>query len=233
MAMVQTSEAQAFLDRIASLPNGPGVNLDDILQPSLDDETELRRLLATDRSNARLSNLYVGLVDIFEAPSDIRVTRARVIKDDQDLNAKYVVPLPEDKRRKEGEPSMVSDLDEFKSNWSVFSEGSLFQLTDWTNVIAAGGSVLACLAPLSDADKASKRAIRKHYHSVAYPTSDIDLFLWGLTLEQVSLYLLVCAAKFTCRIGRKEDNYNLRGCTRFCPLGSYVCSNKEYFINPL
>ena len=190
--MVQTAEAQAFLDRIASLPTGPGVNLDEVLQPSLDDETELRRLLATDRSNARLSNPYVGLVDVFEAPSDIRTTRARVVRDDQDLNAKYVMPVADDKRKKEGEPCMVSDLDEFKKNWTIFSEGSLSQLTDWSNVIASGGSVLACLAPLSNANKASKRAIRKHYHSAAYPTSDIDLFLWGLTPKQVSLYPSSC-----------------------------------------
>ncbi len=51
---------------------------------------------------------------------------------------------------------MVSDLDEFKKNWSIFSEGSLSQLKDWNNVITL---VLACLAPLSDADKASKRAM--------------------------------------------------------------------------
>ena len=184
--MVQTAEAQAFLDRIASLPTGPGVNLDEVLQSSLDDEAELRHLLATDRSNARLSNPYVGLVDVFEGPSDIRTTRARVVKDDQDLNAKYVMPVPDDKRKKEGEPCMVSELDEFKRNWTIFSEASLSQLSDWSNIIAAGGSVLACLAALSDADKASKRAIRKHYHSAAYPTSDIDLFLWGLTPEQVS-----------------------------------------------
>ncbi|KAF8326139.1 hypothetical protein F5887DRAFT_868303, partial [Amanita rubescens] len=83
----------------------------------------------------------VGLVDVFEAPCDIRTTRARVVKDDQDLNAKYIMPVPEDKRRKEGESSVVSDLDEFKRNWSIFSEGLLSQLKDWNNVIAAGGSV--------------------------------------------------------------------------------------------
>ncbi len=46
--MVQTAEAQAFFHRIALLPRGPGVNFDEVLQPSLDDERELRRLLATD-----------------------------------------------------------------------------------------------------------------------------------------------------------------------------------------
>ncbi|KAF8654880.1 hypothetical protein AX16_003341 [Volvariella volvacea WC 439] len=79
---------------------------------------------------------------------------------------------------------MAEDLEEFKRNWTIFTEGSLSQLTDWSNVVAAGGSVQACLAPLTDEQKASKRAIRKHYHSVAYPSSDVDLFLWGLTPAQ-------------------------------------------------
>jgi hypothetical protein len=55
---------------------------------------------------------------------------------------------------------------------------------DWSNVIVAGGCVLACLLPLPDKAKASKRALRKWYHMTAYRTSDVDLFLWGLTPEQ-------------------------------------------------
>ncbi|KAJ7166061.1 hypothetical protein C8R46DRAFT_847552, partial [Mycena filopes] len=67
----QTAEAQAFLKRVQGLPKGPGVPLDPILKPSLEDETELRRLFATDKTHARLSNPYVGLVDVFDAPADI------------------------------------------------------------------------------------------------------------------------------------------------------------------
>lgn len=185
MSTTQTTEANAFIERVITLPKGP-VFLDEVLQPSLHDEAELRRLFATDKTNARLSNPYVGLVDVFSAPADIRTTRARVVKDEDDLAAKYIMPLSEADRRKEGMPSLVNDLDEFKKNWSIFSEGSLSQLLDWSNVVAAGGAVLACLLPLSDTEKASKRSIRKHYHSVAYPTSDVDLFLWGLTPEQAS-----------------------------------------------
>jgi len=40
------------------------------------------------------------------------------------------------------------------------------------------------MSPLTDAEKETKRSIRKHYHSVAYPTSDVYLFLWSLNLEQ-------------------------------------------------
>jgi hypothetical protein len=181
----QTPEAIAFLQRVDSLPSGPGISLDAVLQPSLDDEGELRRLFATDKSNSRLIDPHVGLVDVFDAPVSIRTTRARVVNDELDSSAQHVMPLAENHRRKEGEPTMVSGLEEFKKNWSIFTENSLSQLFDWNNVVAAGGSVLACLLPLPDSAKSSKRAIRKYFHSAAYPTSDVDLFLWGLAPEQV------------------------------------------------
>ncbi|CAA7269211.1 unnamed protein product [Cyclocybe aegerita] len=182
--MQPTPEIQAFIDRISALPAGPGVSLDGVLQPSLDEEAELRKLFAQDRQSTRLANPHVGLVDVFKAPDTIRTTRARVVQGPEDLVAKYVMPLSEENRKKEGAPCMVSDLEEFKKNWAIFTEGSLSQLLDWNNVVAAGGSVLACLAPLDEEHKKSKRAIRKYYHNKAYPTSDVDLFLWGLNNEQ-------------------------------------------------
>jgi len=185
--MQPTAEINNFISRIAALPAGPGVSLDAALQPSLDEETELRKLFATDRHNTVLANPHVGLVDVFDAPDSIRTTRARVVQGKGDLSAKHVMPLSLENRRKEGTPSMVADLEEFKKNWAIFTEGSLSQLVDWNNVVAAGGSVLACLTPLEEENKISKRAIRKHYHSNAYPTSDVDLFLWGMTPEQVNL----------------------------------------------
>ncbi|KAI0303315.1 hypothetical protein B0F90DRAFT_1710056, partial [Multifurca ochricompacta] len=96
MPMSQNREASQFLSRIANLPKGP----------SLDDEAELRKLFATDKGNGRLRDIHVGLVDVFNAPSDIRTTRARVIKDDDDRDAQYIMPLPEFLRRKEGSPAI-------------------------------------------------------------------------------------------------------------------------------
>ena len=182
--MPQNAEAAAFIARVSQLPSGPGVSLDDVLRPSLEDEATLRQLFAQDKKNSRLADPYVGLVDVFDAPAAIRTTRARVVASEKDLDAKYVMPLSEDKRRKEGAPAMVADLDEFRKNWAIFSEGSLSQLADWNNVIAAGGSVQACLAPVPDEAKTSKRALRKYFHSNAFPTSDVDLFLYGLTPEE-------------------------------------------------
>ncbi|KAH9944936.1 hypothetical protein B0H21DRAFT_823086 [Amylocystis lapponica] len=190
--MPQTPEAQAFLSRVSDLPSGAAAfdALSNALQPSLDDEAELRRLFATDKTNPRLKDIHVGLVDIFEAPQDIRTTRARVPKDEDDLIAKHVMPLSAERRRKDGVPAIVKTLDEFKQNWAIFSEGSLSQLLDWNNVVAAGGAVQACLNPVPESAKVSKRALRKHFHTNAYPTSDVDLFLYGLTPAQAEAKII-------------------------------------------
>jgi hypothetical protein len=183
-SMTQNKEASQFLSRISSLPKGP-VSLDKALQPSLDDEAELRKLFATDRGNPRLRDIHVGLVDVFAAPTDIRITRARVIKDDVDRDAQHVMALPSSLRREEGSPSMVENLEAFKKNWGIFTENSLSQLADWNNVIAAGGSVQACLMPLPNTATGNKRAMRKYFHEKAFPSSDVDIFLYGLTVEEV------------------------------------------------
>ena len=191
--MPQTPEAEAFLARVSSLPL-PSADTDvlyEALQPSLDDEAELRKLWATDKSNPRIQGLHVGLVDVFDAPDIIRKTHARVVVDEADLSARHIHPLQEDRRRKDGEPSMVTSLDEFKKNWAIFTEGSLSQLVDWSNVIAVGGAVQACLAPVPASATVSKRALRKHFHNNAFPTSDVDLFMYGLSPEQAEAKMQV------------------------------------------
>ncbi|KAJ6601282.1 ankyrin repeat protein [Mycena vulgaris] len=175
------SEVEQFLQRVSALRNAAEISLDNVLKPSLDIEAELRSLFATNKSHERLANAYVGLVDVFDAPDAIRATHARVVKDDEDLSARYIMPLPNADRRADGAPCMISDVVDFKKNWDVFTEGSLSQLPDWNNIVAAGGAVLACLTPLPEAAKGSRRNMRKYY---AYPTSDVDLFLWGLSLEE-------------------------------------------------
>ncbi|KAJ7635860.1 hypothetical protein B0H17DRAFT_1217253 [Mycena rosella] len=185
--MPPNSEVEQFLQSVSALPNHAGISLDQVLSPSLDIEAELRSLFATDKSHERLADAHVGLVDVFDAPDVIRATHARVVNDDKDLSACYIMPVPSAARRSEGAPCMISDVVDFKNNWAVFTEGSLSQLSNWNNIIAAGGAVLACLAPLPEAAKGSRRNMRKHYHNAAYPTSDVDLFLWGLSLEETEV----------------------------------------------
>jgi hypothetical protein len=160
------------------------ISLQDALNPRLKAEAELRRLFATERNSTSLDDPYVGLVDIYESPESIKLTQAREINSPSDRDAKHVFPLKQEQRRATGEPAMTSNLDQFRTSWNIFTEGALSQLTDWNNVVAAGGAVLASLLPLPERAKGSKRAIRKYFHEETYSTSDIDLFLYGLTPEQ-------------------------------------------------
>ncbi|KAH9057562.1 hypothetical protein EDB87DRAFT_1686152 [Lactarius vividus] len=68
--------------------------------------------------------------------------------------------LPSSSRREEGSPAMVENLEAFKKNWSIFTENSLSQLADWSN------------------------AMRKYFHEKVFPSSDVDLFLYSLTVEE-------------------------------------------------
>ena len=176
---------KAFLQRVDALPKSSGLSLDTVLASSIEHEADLRRLYAQDRNNVRIADPYVGLISVFDAPASIRTTRARVAKDEEEFSSKYVFPLRDDRRREDGDLCTAESIGDFQKNWSIFTEGSLSQLTDWNNVIAAGGSVLGCLLPLSEKNKESKRSIRKYYHSEGYPTSDIDLFIWGLNAQEV------------------------------------------------
>jgi len=232
--MPQTPEAQAFISRIAALPKGVPVSLDEALKPSLDDEAELRRLFATDTKNPRLSNPHVGLVDVFDAPADIRTTRARVVQNEFDLSEKHLMPLTEARRRKEGTPAMASTLEEFNQNWSIFSEGSL-SLLDWNNVVAAGGSVLACLLPVPDANKTSKRTLRKYFHSTAFPTSDVDLFLYGMTPEQAEAKIIAIFQGLSL-IGLLQLHlaHHITSSRQGChSLGLHLCPNQPFHFYSL
>lgn len=104
--MPQNSEVELFLQRVSALPNDQGTSLDDLLKPAIEIERELWTLFATDKSHERLTDAHVGLVDVFDAPDSIRTTRAR-LADNEDLSARYIMPLTQENRRIKG-PCMLN-----------------------------------------------------------------------------------------------------------------------------
>ncbi|CAG7847199.1 SubName: Full=Uncharacterized protein {ECO:0000313/EMBL:CCA66774.1} [Serendipita indica DSM 11827] len=179
---LDASYSRDFVNKVSQ-----GVPLQDALDAAIASETELRKIFATDRANKLVKDPYIGLVDVFDAPDAIKRIHARDVPDGDDSPlrfAKHVFPLKTKDRVASGEYAIASTLDEFRTSWNVFTEGALSQLTDWSNVVASGGSVLASLLPLPAYARGSKRGIRKYFHGEAYSSSDIDLFLYGLTPEQ-------------------------------------------------
>jgi len=166
---------------IAQHPDTPVMEL---LAPYRKYESELRSVFAQDRQNAGLDDPTINVLPLFTDDTKLITTRARdLASESQEEKDRYIMPLPDEKRRPHGSPAVVSDIDEFQKNFSVFSESSLCDM-DWSNVVAAGSSVINCLLPVPAEYNTTKRKLREYYHQVFCPASDVDLFLYGLTHEQ-------------------------------------------------
>ena len=175
---------ECFIQDLTNLPVDHSI--DHALENALVAEHEIRLLLASDPQNAQLHDMFLGLLDIFKVAPAARRHRARPVDfRTTDFNDYYVFPVAPRHRRSSLSPSTVPDMQAFNKNWEIFTHRALLKMSpkDWNNVIAAGGSVLACLR--STITNPSSRRLNQFYQSPIHANSDINLFLWGLTPAQV------------------------------------------------
>ncbi|KAI1847358.1 hypothetical protein JX266_006583 [Neoarthrinium moseri] len=166
------------------IAKNPQTPVEELIGPYRKYEAKLRHLYAQDRNNAILDDPHLNVLPLFTKDTPDIKTRARDLDSESaEEKEKYIMSLPEDKRRANGSPAVVESLKEFRHNFSVFSESSLVDM-DWSNVVAAGSSAVNCLLPVPAEYKKSKRALRSYYHEIFAPASDIDLFLYGLDEQQ-------------------------------------------------
>ena len=162
----------------------PETSVPELIQPYREFETQLRSVYAQDRQNPILNDPYLNVVPLFTDDTKYITTRARNLAEESEQEkGRYVMALPDNKRREHGSPATVANIDEFEKNFSLFSESSLADL-DWDNVVAAGSSVINCLLPVPKEFNTNKRKLREYYHEKFCPASDVDLFLYGLTHDQ-------------------------------------------------
>jgi ankyrin repeat protein len=172
-------------DRLVKhLAEHPDTPMQELLSPYRKYEAELRSVFAQDRNNPALNDPTINVLPLFTNDTKLITTRARdLASESQEEKDRYMMPLPDEKRRPHGSPAVVADLKEFQKNFGVFSESSLCDM-DWSNVVAAGSSVINTLLPVPAEYNTTKRKLREYYHQVFCPASDVDLFLYGLTHEQ-------------------------------------------------
>jgi hypothetical protein len=169
---------------VKHLAEHPDTPMQELLAPYRQYEAELRSVFAQDRSNPVLDDPHINVLPLFTADTKHITTRARdLAAESQEEKDRYMMPLPDEKRRAHGSPAVVADIKEFQKNFGVFSESSLCDL-DWSNIVAAGSSVVNCLLPVPEKYNTNKRKLREYYHQVFCPAADVDLFLYGLTHEQ-------------------------------------------------
>ncbi|RMD43987.1 hypothetical protein DV735_g1143, partial [Chaetothyriales sp. CBS 134920] len=156
--------------------------LGELAKPFKAYESKLREIYAQHPDHPAVEKNH--LVPIFTDDTPSPVIRARDLENEPpEIKDRYLLALDDEARKPSGSPATVKNLAEFRHNFNLFSESSLVDL-DWSNVIAAGSSVVTALLPVGAPHNESKRALRNYYHEILAPASDVDLFLYGLDEAQ-------------------------------------------------
>ncbi|KAF3061193.1 hypothetical protein GL218_03903 [Daldinia childiae] len=185
MAVIDLPKLPAAHDGLVNyIANHHETPIKEIMEPYRKFEAKLREVYAQERNNPVLDDPYLNVLPLFTKDTPNIKTRARNLEAESlSEKEKYIMSLPDNKRRPNDSPAVVTSLKEFRRNFGIFSESSLAEM-DWSNVVAAGSSVVNCLLPVPDRYNHSKRALREYYHQKFCPASDVDLFLYGLDEQQ-------------------------------------------------
>lgn len=143
---------------ISYINQKPGSDIYKTLAPYNEYEARLREGFAQHRHHQSLQDPQVNAVPIFNRDHDIlRICKRDV--DEKTHHEKHIIPLTADNRKPAGSPATVESMQDFKKNFNLFSESSLADL-DWSNVVAAGSSVVTPLLPVPKKYNTSKKALR-------------------------------------------------------------------------
>jgi len=190
MSSPMQTESMLPLPRLPTRPEGlisylsdhPTMPLRDLIAPFQEHDFKLRQVFAQQPNHPAIQDSHV--LPLFSGHEQQVKIRARDVAAEPEIERqRYLMPLTESDRKADGAPAVVPSLEEFRNHFQLFSESSLVDM-DWSNVVAAGSAVVTSLLPVPPEHGSSKRSLRKYYHQILAPASDVDLFLYGLTEEQ-------------------------------------------------
>ena len=131
-----------------------------------------RKLFAQWRDDEDIADPYTSLVSLYSpGRSNFAASNGYPFISRQPSEDSIPTVFPLDKASLP--KNAIASREEFLVNWRIFTENSLGFL-DWSNVLAAGGSVLACMSHIPDESKASPQD-RREYFRKNFPGSDVDL----------------------------------------------------------
>lgn len=171
-----------FLSYIQSNPDVP---IEELVRPYNEYDVAARQIFAQEPEHPISKDNHANIVPLFDASgsADLKIRARDLGSESAEEAEKYLLPLDEESRKPNGSPAVAPSFDEFRDNFTIFTEGALSDI-DWSHVVAAGSAVVTSLLPVPEKYRRSKRGLRQYYHEEFAPASDVDLFLYGLTEEQ-------------------------------------------------
>ena len=114
-----------------------------LFEPYREYDAKMREMYA--QRPEQLSDGDINVLSVFDGPPLKTKTRDLALEDAREKE-RYIMPLSDDDRHKNGSIATVASLKEFKHNFSVFTEMALSDM-DWSNVVVAGSAALTPLLP--------------------------------------------------------------------------------------
>lgn len=157
-------------------------------------DNRMRALFATARnSSLELSDPHVTLLDVFGGISSEKWTFTE--ENDEEARIPKLLGHWRSPPSSAGRRCVVASQREFDDNFAQFTSNVLSGL-DWSNVFVAGGAILSCCL----ADRTSS----SHYSS-----SDIDIFIYGLNLDEANrklrhIHSIITANSTGCEVIRTK-----------------------------
>lgn len=117
-------------DFLKLVSGNPDIPVRTLLEPYLEYEGIIRQYLAQDPKNPLVSDNTINLLSVFEEGNKAGLSvRARDFASElKEEKERYMIPLKDEVRKKTGDMAIVGDLQTFRDNFNIFTEGSLANL---------------------------------------------------------------------------------------------------------
>jgi hypothetical protein len=154
-------------------------------------ETFQRGRQGNQRTNAKRSSDYRGDANVLCLYINGRFIYVPMRKREGEKQH-CICPLHDDKRRRPREPAISQTVGDFKKNFEIFTNNTSKNLDglDWKDMVAAKDSVIACLL--------------HGFSHRGFPCSNVDLFFYGPTEEQVSSEVFDIGRVLSCKSQRQH-----------------------------
>lgn len=141
-------QVKEFINYLESQPEN---SVAETLEPFKTFESVLRKVYAQQPCHDALKDGLTNLVPLFSdpgIPSSLKIRARDLSNETSEESERYIMSLSKKDRKPNGSHAIVPTLEDFQSNFNLFSEASLIDM-DYSNIVVAGSAVTTSLLPVA------------------------------------------------------------------------------------